>query len=244
MSPTTVEEPTTTLSGQPRWTALDVPPVNSPKDEQFVTDYMNLAKAFQTKVKDFFKPHKDRAYAAWKGLCNSENEALGTAVQTEEACKRELGVYKRRCDEAVAAEKLRLEEKARKDEEERRINEAAALEQQASATPDLAEGFELRREAEAILEAPIDTPTVFVPKMEKAKGATYKDKWVTTGNDLAKFLRHLVAHPELIDRPEVIAVLAWDQTNLRRLGEMTKKEGAVYPGIYVNRETNVSGRTR
>lgn len=244
MNTQAVEEPTTALSGQPRWTALDVPPVHTPKDEQFVTDYMNLAKAFQTKVKDFFKPHKDRAYAAWKGLCASENDALGTAVQTEEACKRELGAYRRRLDEEVAAEKRRLEEKARKDEESRRVNEAAALETLASATPDLVEGYELRREAAAILEAPIDTPTVDVPKAEKAKGATYKDKWVTTGNDMPKFLRHLVAHPELIDRPEVIAVLTWDQTNLRRLGEMTKKEGAVYPGIYVNKEINVGGRTR
>lgn len=242
-TPTLVDEPSTALTGTPSWTPLDIPPVKNPKDEQFVSDYMNLAKAFQTKVRDFFKPHKDRAFAAHRGLCQSENEALRTAVETEEACKKVLVAYRREVEELQRQERLRLEELARKQEEERRIQEAAALESAASANPDLVEASEQRREAETLIEAPLPMPVVPMERPAAAKGSAYKDKWGAAMTDKVKLI--LAVAERIKEQPDLAALFDLNQTQANRKADALKKDQTeILPGLMCVREINVAGRRR
>lgn len=243
MNTQVVDDSATALTGTPSWTPLDIPPVKTPKDEQFVTDYMNLAKAFQTKVRDFFKPHKDRAFAAHRGLCQSEVEALRAAVETEDACKRALIAYRREVEELERQERLRLEAIARKQEEERRIQEAAALEAAASANPDPQESLFQRQEAEALIEAPLPTPVVHVDRAPAAKGSAYKDKWGATLTDKFKVICAVAAHGK--DRPELIALLDLNESAARKMADMVKvDQKEIVPGLMCVRDINVAGRRR
>lgn len=238
-----VDDPGVALTGAPTWTALDVPAVKTPMDEQNVTDYMNLAKAFQTRVQAFFEPHKKRARAAWQGLVDAEKTALTDAVSTEESCKRALRTYRLECEERERQERLRLEELARTQEEERRIQEAAALETQASATPDLTEAFELRREAEAMIEAPVTTPVVHVESGPKVIGGAYKPKFTGTMTDKARLLMAVAAQCK--ERPELLALFDLNETQARKLAEMVKvDQKEILPGLVCVRDIVVSGRRR
>lgn len=245
---TLVEEPTMALQGTPTWDGLDVPVVKTPKDEQFVTDYMNMAKGFQTKVKEFFKPHKDRAYAAWKGLCNSENDTLAAAVETEAACKKALAEYKAERDRLAEQEHQRLLEIARKQDEERRVQEAAALEAAANATTNVQEAEELREEAKVTLEEKTTT-VVQRPVAPKATGVVYKDKYKGVLLDIAKDKPKLIITVgKLLEtgaRPELAALFDLNEATANKLAEMLKKhECEILPGLTCVRHTEVGGRRR
>lgn len=245
MTPTTqpLEEPTTALAGAPTWTALDIPPVTTPEDEQNITDYMNMSKAFQTQVRDFFRPHKDRAYAAHRGLCADESRVLQPAIDTEAMCKRALVEYRRQLEDQARQERERLEALARKEETARRAREIEALRAQAETTTDQSEAMESLAEAQALEETPVHTPAVYVPAPPKATGAGYRDKFYGDMTDKLKLLAAVVQQGAA--HPEYLALFDFNESAARKLAEMVKTDGKeILPGLVCVRDINVSGRRR
>jgi hypothetical protein len=132
-------------------------------------------KALQKQIEDKFDPHIERAYAAHRGLCADKKQTLAPLVDAERILKANLVLYNNAQEVIRLAKEAELQAQARKDEEERRLNEAIARSEEAKADGDLAaaEAFE----AEAF-ETPIEAPVVVVPKLTpKVAGIAYKDNF-------------------------------------------------------------------
>lgn len=183
----------TTLEHRPRWTPLALTPIES--DDQYVqcAEHLLTIKAFQKRVTDFFKPHKERAHATWKGLCADEQHALQPAFLDERVCKQLLAAWDSAKEQARQAEEARLRDEARRAEETRRLEEAAALEREAAATGDDA----LREEATAVLESPIEVTGVVVAKTTpRIAGIAFRENWSAKVVSLPKLIAFVAAHPQ------------------------------------------------
>lgn len=146
-------------------------------DEQYtaVAERLKVITTFKRKVQDFFTPHKKRASDAHKALCDDEKKVLRPAEADESRLKTALVTFTTERERVRRAEESRLREQQRQEEETRRLNEAAALEREATATGDLA----LQEQAEALIEAPIPvmpvhTETQAPPKVD---GISYRDTY-------------------------------------------------------------------
>ena len=159
----------------PTWTPLELGPIASTDRYQQVADYLKTIKAFQKRVTDFFRPHKDRALEAHRALCADEKKALDPALTDEAACKRLMLAYDNEQDRIRRDEERTRQDQARRAEETRRLAEAAAMETEAVETSDQA----LLEQALELVEAPVVTPAI--PPVEKltpkVTGISYREVW-------------------------------------------------------------------
>jgi hypothetical protein len=174
------------LANRPTWTPLAVTPIETDAEYRACAEHLKAIKRFQKSVADFFKPHKDRAYAAWKALCADETRVLQPALDDERACKAALATYDEQQERARLAEEQRLRELARQEEETRRLHEAAALERDGA-----------HEEAAAVLEEPIRPAAVLVQKeTPKVSGISFRENWSAKVVSLPKLIAFVAAHPE------------------------------------------------
>ena len=47
--------------------------VRNNEENSFAGQCLKICRERKSKIKDFFKSHKDNAYKSWKDLCSSEN---------------------------------------------------------------------------------------------------------------------------------------------------------------------------
>lgn len=176
---------------RPEWAPLALAPIASHTQYAGVADYLKTIKAFQRRVTDFFKPHKDRALAAHRALCDDERKALEPALADELTCKRLLLAWDTEQERIRQEEERRRQDEARRQEEERRIAAAAELEQEAQATGD----GSLLDQAMELIDSPIMTPTV--APVEKAtpkiQGVSYRENWTFRVTDPTKVPREYLA---------------------------------------------------
>jgi hypothetical protein len=163
------------LAERPEWAPLTLGPIGSHEQYSGIADYLKTIKAFQRRVTDFFKPHKDRVLAAHRALCDDERKALDPALNDELACKRLMLAWDSEQDRLRREEERRRQEQAQRDAEERRIQEAAALEREAQASGDaglLDEALEMMEQpVVAAAIAPVEKAT------PKVQGIAYKEIW-------------------------------------------------------------------
>src|SRR3990167_5046692 len=116
--------PTDLAIHEPQWIATVIP-LEIETQEQFieVAEGLKVVKEFESRVLAWFKPLKERAHAAWKGLTTRENETLAPAREWEQQCKQVMATYHTKQEEIRQAEERRLAEIARKQEEDRRLAE-------------------------------------------------------------------------------------------------------------------------
>lgn len=161
-------------SDVPRYTASAGPIViASPEQYTEIAERLKTIAAFRRSVQDFFRPHKERANAAHKALCDDERKALNAAEADERRFKDSLVVYSREQERIRRAEQLRLQDEERRREETRRLQEAAALELESKATGDVG----LQELAEAIIDAPMPVMAVqpSTPAPPKVAGLSYRE---------------------------------------------------------------------
>lgn len=171
MSLDIIDAPTT---DQPEWAPLSLQPIATAEYYSSVAEYLKTIKAFQRRVTDFFKPHKDRALAAHRALCADEAKALGPAQADEATCKRLMVTWDNEQERLRREEERRRQEVARQEEETRRLNEAAALEAESLATGDSS----LLDDAMAMLDSPVSVITAPVEKTTpKVVGVSYRETW-------------------------------------------------------------------
>jgi hypothetical protein len=171
--------------------------ITSPSAYTEAGEMLKGIKALRKEVDAVFDPIITAAHAAHREACSQKKRAETPLAEAEAILKRGLIAYDTEQERLRVAEERRLQEIARKEEEARRLDEAAALERDASAAIDLADGMALRREAEALLNAPIAAPVVTVEKATpKVSGITYRDVWRFRITDATKIPREYLALDE------------------------------------------------
>lgn len=126
-----------------------------------------LLKDIQKKIKDYFKPLKDQAYKAWQAVVQKEKDELAKIIPLDEKLAREMTAYQMEQNRIRYEKQKELEEKLRKEEEEKRLAMAEALAKM---------GHE--KEAEQILEQPVSIPQVKVEaEVPQVNGVSYRTDW-------------------------------------------------------------------
>lgn len=152
--------------------------IQSPESYTEAGEMLKDIKALRKEVDAAFDPIIAAAHAAHREACSQKKRAETPLAEAEQILKRGLITYDTEQEQIRRGEERRLQELARQEEEVRRLDEAAALEREASAAVNLMEGYQLRREAEALLEQPIVAPVVTVERSTpKIAGLSYREVW-------------------------------------------------------------------
>lgn len=144
--------------------------ITSNEDYEKAAEFGQQIKAQAKVVTDFFKPMKDNAYKAHKAVCDREKTMLKPLQEAEKILKKSIAAYQKEQEQ----KKRELEEKMRlvaEAEKEKKLNEAAALEEegnQEAAETALMEAQMVETVA-ASAAVVMDTP--------KAKGVSSSKDW-------------------------------------------------------------------
>lgn len=191
-------------------------------------------KALRQRIAEVFDPHIQRAHQAHKALVAEKAQAEAPLTEAEGIIKRGLVDYTLAQERIRLAEQRRLETEARKREEERRLAEAAALETAARATGDA----DMLAEAQELIAAPVETPTVIVPKATpKIAGISFRESWHATVRDKMALIKFVAANPNyatLLD------------ANMPALNQLARslKTGMNIPGVRADSDTGAAASAR
>lgn len=164
-------------------------------------------KDLKKHIQDYFKPMKDKAYKAWKEICDTEKAELSKIEPLEKKLSGQMVAWQMEQERKRREEQARIEEEMRKREEELRLKAAEELEKQGKT-----------EEAESLLEAPISIPQVKVEaEIPKVEGMTTREEWTFEIIDESQIPREFLIPDEKKIRAYVKAM----------------KERAVIPGIKV-----------
>ena len=124
-------------------------------------------KEIKKQIEAYFKPMKESSYAAWKKICERENEEIAKLAPGISHLNKQMTDYNLEQERLRKEEELRLRREAEKIEEERRL--AAAIE---------AEKAGSQEEAMAILDEPVFVPPPLIEKtVPKIAGQTMVASW-------------------------------------------------------------------
>jgi hypothetical protein len=124
-------------------------------------------KDIRKKIEATFKPIKQKFDAAKKEVLDQEKAADRPLIEAENWIKPLISGYLVEQEKIRQAEERRLQELARKEEEERRLLEAIEAEKNGQ-----------QDEAQAIIDAPVQAPPVVVPKaVPKVEGISMRENW-------------------------------------------------------------------
>ena len=125
-------------------------------------------KGLEKKIKTYFEPLKKSAHAAWKQICDRENEELTKLQPGLQHLSKQMTAYNIAQEKIRQEEEKRLQAEAKAREEEERLR--AAIEAEASGAS--------KEETTAILETPVFTPPPIVEKtVPKQAGLAMASIW-------------------------------------------------------------------
>lgn len=138
-------------------------------------------KAMMKEVDDWFKPIADKAFQAHRAITGKWNETKAPLKAADDHLTNQVKLYLAECRRIQEAEEARLREIARKEEEERRLAEAEALEHEGR-----------QEEAEEILSQPVTyvAPVVRV-ETPKVDNRMYRTQIKVRVKDRMTFLRNV-----------------------------------------------------
>lgn len=149
-------------------------------------EFLKGIKALRSEIADTFQPHITRAHESHKALLKEKADAEAPLAEAERIAKSALVTYDQQQEQARRAEEARVRAELQRQETERRLAEAVALE----------DAGELA-EAEALIDEPITVPVVAVaPTMPKVSGITYRETWSAEVTDLAALVAYVATRPE------------------------------------------------
>lgn len=166
-------------------------------------------------------PIIDAAFKTHRGLTNLRAEAIKPFDDAEAIYNRKASAFEREQEAIAARERERIEQQARKEEEERILRDAVAADE--AGDPDL---------AEALLD---ETPTVPVlhvtPAVARVEGVTTRETWRAEVADKLALIRYVAAHPEWVN------LLDANMPALNGLARSARK-GMAIPGVRAVSETS------
>jgi len=183
-------------------------------------------------VADAYNPHIARLHAAHKELLASRKEVETPLVEAEALIKAALSAY----DIEQAKERAEAQERLRRDavaqEEQRRLDEAARLKDEAAATGNL----DLLHDAAALLEQPVEVPAIFVPEPAPIAGIQHRETWRAEVKDLRALIGCVAA------RPDLTHLLQANQTALNQMARAQRDRLALDGVVAVRVHTVAAGR--
>jgi len=173
-------------------------------------------KGLRRKIQDVFKPMKDAATKAHRAVLEQERQADAPLVQAERILKPALSAWDTAQEQARRVEEQRLQELARKQEEERKLAEAVALEQAGD-----------NKASEQVMAEPVVAPPVVVARtVPKVQGVSFTERWQFEIVDADKI-------PRVYLKPDEVKIGAYVRA---------MKSEALIPGVRVWSSKGVSGR--
>lgn len=171
--------------------------IQSPDSYTEAGEMLKGIKALRKEVDAAFDPIITAAHAAHREACSQKKRAETPLAEAETILKRGLIAYDTEQERIRRIEERRLQELARLEQEARQLAEAAELERQANAATDLTEAYQMRHEAEALLDAPIVAPVVVLERSTpKVSGISYREVWRFRVTDAATIPREYLAVDE------------------------------------------------
>ena len=143
----------------------------------------------KARVKERLDPIISDAHKAHRGLTKLRGDLLKPLDEADRIVNGKIDTYEE--EQARLADEIRraAEAEARKLEEERRLMEAIEAEKDGD-----------QAEAEAILEEPIETPTIQVQtETAKVDGVSQRTSWSAEVTDKAALIRYVASNPEWIN---------------------------------------------
>lgn len=186
------------------------------------------AKAWLKEVGEFFDSMQKPAYEAYKKILDNRKTACEPVEKHLANLNRALIAFDDEQERLRREEQRRLEEIAFKEAEEKRLAEAAHLEQVGAD----AETIDAMLSAPvAVVERPIATPTY-----ERSKAVIYRDNWQGEVTDLFALVKAVAKDKSKLN------LLQINQPALNQLAKALKETMAI-PGVRaVNNKVAASGR--
>ena len=189
--------------------------ITSPVSYTAATVIVKDIKGLRKQIAETFKPIKQRQDEAKRETLAQERRLDEPLKAGEDYIKKALSDYDAEMERVRQEAERKLREVARKVEEERILAQAAELEKVGE-----------KELADMVLEQPIQTPAVFVPKaVPPTKGVSFTERWYFRVTDIALVPREYLMLDEVKTGSVVRAMKA--NTNI--------------PGIevYSERTTNI-----
>lgn len=150
---------------------------------------MKQLRSAEKKVRERLDPLIASANAAHKGLTKLRADLLRPIERAVSVLDGRCQEYERNEREKAFAEAARLQEEARKGEEERQIMDAIAAEEQGD-----------KATAAAIMdEKPIVPVIVVAPALAKVEGVFTRANWRAEVHDKLALIRYVATHPEWVN---------------------------------------------
>ena len=116
-------------------------------------EFLVAVKGFRKRVEDAFGPMVKATHTAWKAACDLRKTADAPLDKAETILQPALDKFRREQERIRAEKEAKLQAEARKRAEDERL--AAAIEADKNGKSE---------EAEALIQAPVQTPVVVLPK--------------------------------------------------------------------------------
>ena len=177
-------------------------------------------------VHDKLDPIIGNLNKAHKSMTGLRNDLLDQPESALKEIDRKTAHYTEEQHRIATERERQMQEAARKQEEERKLNEAIALEEE-DAPPEL---------VEEVLSEPLNVPIVHVQAaVAEIKGVSSRTVYKAEVVDLLAFVKHVASHPDDIGGLE--AVMPWLNAQAR-----SKRENLKLPGIKIVQEIQKARR--
>lgn len=188
--------------------------IATPADYTRGGELLKAVKGLRAQIAETFQPIISKAHQAHKEAIVQLARAERPLIDAEAVLKTRLVEYSRREQEERRKEEARLREILRKEEEDRQLAEAVALEAEGRAS-----------EAEVVISEPTIPPVVILPKMTpKIAGISERGVW-----------KFRIVNAAAIPREYLIP----DEHRIGRFVRALRGEARI-PGIEVYEETQIA----
>lgn len=158
-------------------------------------ELLKAIKALRVKIAETFDPHVKRAHEAHRALVKEKADAEAPLTEAELILKRSLTAYDDEQRRIARERQAKADREAREQEEQRRLDQAAAMEKEGNEFGDVA----LVAEANALISEPVVAVAAPVEKATpKVAGIAYRTTYSAQVVDILALVRHVAANPQLL----------------------------------------------
>lgn len=187
-------------------------------------ELLNSYKEMEKHIKLYFEPLEKTAHAAWKVLCDRENEEFNKLKPASTHLNKQMTDWYVAEEEKRKAEEIRLRQEAIKREEEERLAAAIELEK---------EGY--KEEAKAIINEPVYVPPPILERIQpKVAGLGIRITWEAIVIDKMTLVKAVAAGQSPLEAVE---------PNMTFLNSQARalKGSLKYPGVVAKENKSMSG---